>query len=122
MSRNLRIFIGLAVAIALGLGSRYFPIGNVFWDLHLGDVVSGTAVYFIATFLGKRASVARLIIFSFLYCMLIEFFKLTGIPAKVSGIAPLRWLLGTTFSLHNLPLYLVGIFWGAFLDKHWFRK
>ena len=108
--------LGILAAIALGLTSRYVPLGFRFWDLDLGDIVSGTAAYFLLACFFPRASFVRKTIYATIFCVAVECFKLTGIPLAVRHIAPLRWLLGTSFSLHNIPLYILGIGGGAWVD------
>jgi hypothetical protein len=55
-------------------------------------------------------------ILALIFCLAIEAFKFTGIPAHY-GDTPLRWLLGTTFSWHNLGCYVVGVAIIAALDR-----
>ena len=107
--------IGLIVAVALGLISRRYPLGFSVWDEHLGDVLWGAALTFSLAVLFPRGQRKNLFAFSLLISIGVEFFKLTGIPANYAHLKPVRWLLGTTFSWHNLPLYFLGI-----LTASWF--
>lgn len=103
----------LVITIALGLATRYFPMGNPIWDAHLGDVLWGAALYCaIALFTRRRRLVIAVVV-----AVAVEFFKLTGVPAHFSYVPPVRWLLGTTFSWHNLPLYFLGIALMVIVDR-----
>lgn len=103
----------LVIIIALGLATRYFPMGNPIWDAHLGDVLWGAALYCAVALVVKR----RRFLVATVIAVAVEFFKLTEIPAKFSYLAPVRWLLGTTFSWHNIPLYILGIALVALLAR-----
>lgn len=103
----------LVFVTALGLATRYFPIGNPLWDSHLGDVLWGAALYCAVSLVLRRR---RLMVAASL-ALLVELFKMTGVPARFKYIPPVRWLLGTTFSWHNIPLYLLGIAIAHFVSR-----
>ena len=42
-------------------------------------------------------------------CLAVECFQVTGIPARYAHLAPVWWLLGTTFSWHDVARYGVGV-------------
>jgi hypothetical protein len=49
-------------------------------------------------------------------CWAIEAFQATGIPARYAHLSIVRWLLGTTFSWHDMFCYSIGIAVVAALD------
>ena len=54
-------------------------------------------------------------------CLCIECFKLTGLPEQYARVAAVRWLLGTSFTWHNLACYAVGVAAFASLDHFLLR-
>ena len=56
------------------------------------------------------------------FCLAVECFKLTGLPARCSNVAAVRWLLGTSFSWHNLGCYAVGVALAAAVDVLLLRR
>jgi hypothetical protein len=103
-----KIIVTLVLTLVLGGVSRRYPIGWYPYDKSLGD-----ALYAVATYLGLAVLLARrspLVVglLALAFCLAIETFKLTGIPAQY-GKTPLRWVLGTTFSWHNLGCYVLGV-------------
>jgi hypothetical protein len=105
---RLRRFIFLLAAVFLGLFSRHHLIGHHIWDKSLGDVCYAAAVFLVLAIvlsarIGVIASIAMLV------CLAIELFKVTGLPAQWGGNPVSRVVFGTTFSLHNLVCYAVGI-------------
>jgi hypothetical protein len=111
----IRILIALTVTVALGLASRLYPAGWYFYDKSLGDVLYAVAAYLVLVVIlrGKPwiMALAALVI-----CLAVEVFKFTGIPLQYSHILIVRWLLGTTFSWHNIACYAAGIGVVALLD------
>ncbi|HEY7153447.1 MAG TPA: DUF2809 domain-containing protein [Gemmataceae bacterium] len=101
--------------------SRRYPIGWFLYDHSLGDVLYAVAVYLVLALLCRRgpAVVAPLALAA---CWAIEAFQATGIPARYAHLSLVRWLLGTTFSWHDMFCYVVGIVATAALDHVWLRR
>ena len=116
--RYRRLFIAIVVTLAVGLPSRLYPIGWFLYDHSLGDVLYAVAAYLVLALLCRRGPtvVAPLALVA---CWAIEAFQATGIPAHYAHLFLVRWLLGTTFSWHDMFCYLVGIAVIATLDRVW---
>jgi hypothetical protein len=104
-----RLLAALAVTIALGVLSRAFPIGWAPWDNSLGDVLYAVAAYLALAVLlaGRPRSLVAALALG--WCLAVEFFQATGIPARYPDVAAIRWLVGTTFSWHDVACYVVGV-------------
>jgi hypothetical protein len=101
--------------VLLGLESRLHPLG---WHLHdksLGDVLYAAAVYLVVALAGLRPLSASLLALGI--CLAIETFQLTGIGARCDHLLVVRWVLGTTFSWHDVVCYGVGIGMMLALDR-----
>jgi hypothetical protein len=109
-------FIALPIAIALGLGSRRWPIGVAWYDDALGDALYAGMVYLVLAivFPGRRA--LHLAIAAGAICLGVELFKLTGFPHAWRRYAVSRLVFGTSFRVHNLARYALGIVCIALLD------
>jgi hypothetical protein len=120
-ARTLRLLAAFAVTLAAGLLSRLYPIGWFLYDHSLGDVLYAVAAYLVLALLCRRgpAVVAPLALVA---CWVIEAFQATGIPAHYALLFLVRWLLGTTFSWHDMFCYLVGIAVIAILDRVWLSR
>jgi hypothetical protein len=80
-SRRLLYLLALLLAIGLGLTSRTVHVGWYVLDKSLGD-----ALYAVAVYLGLRVLAPRLrprwpALVAVAFCLGIELFKLTGLPA-----------------------------------------
>src|SRR5947209_1852499 len=98
MARRWPYLGALALVVALGLASRLRPVGLPVYDKWLGDVLYAIAAYLVLALLLPRWPPRRLAAAAFLLCVAVEFFKLTGIPARYAHVAPVRWLLGAQFA------------------------
>jgi hypothetical protein len=107
--RMIRVVVALGVTLALGLLSRLCPLGWSLWDKSLGDVLYAVAAYLLLALLLPRQPVAILAAVALACCLAVEFFQATGIPARYEHLAPVRWLLGTTFAWHDVACYVVGV-------------
>jgi hypothetical protein len=89
-------------------------VGWWLYDKSLGDLVYAIAAYLtLALFLRRSARfIAPL---ALTLCLAVEFFQATGIPAQYAHLL-VRWLIGTTFSWHDIASYFVGVTVGAVLD------
>jgi hypothetical protein len=115
-----RILAALAVTVVLGILSRSRPIGWYPYDKSLGDLLYAVAAYLVLALLLRR-SPGFIAALALGLCLAVESFKLTGIPEQLNHWGIVRWLLGTTFSWHNLACYALGIIgiWG--LDRSLLR-
>jgi hypothetical protein len=104
----IRVLLALAVIVLLGIVSRHYPLGWYPYDKSLGDALYAVAVYLGLALTLPRRSPWWIGLAALVFCAAIEAFKFTGIPARYAQ-TPLRWLLGTTFSWHNLGCYVLGV-------------
>ncbi len=116
-----RILAALAVTVVLGILSRSRPIGWYPYDKSLGDLLYAVAAYLVLALLLPRRSPTSITALALGLCLAVEVFKLTGIPEQLSHWGIVRWVLGSTFSWHNLACYGLGIagIWG--LDRSLLR-
>ena len=114
-----RVFAGAALllVIALGLASRRFPLGQAWWDKSLGDVLYAAAVYSLLALVRPHLGVGRVTVVALAFCVAVELFQLTGLPAQYAYLPPVRWILGTRFAWHDLVCYGIGIALIALLDR-----
>jgi hypothetical protein len=105
----LRLLAALAVTVALGLLSRLRPIGWYPYDKSLGDVLYAMAAYLVLALLLFRKPPAVVAPVALAACLAVEFFQATDIPARYAHYLVVRWLIGTTFSWHDVVCYCVGV-------------
>ena len=108
-SRRLLYLLALLLVIGLGLSSRSIAVGWYVWDKSLGD-----AFYAVAVYLGLRVLAPQLAprwpaLAAVVFCLGIELFKFTGLPAAWAGWWWSRLVFGTTPSWHNVICYVVGV-------------
>ena len=117
-----RTLTALGVTASLGIVSRLCPIGWHSYDKSLGDVLYAVAAYLVLALLLSRQRVCVVAAAALTFCLAVEIFKLTGLPAEYACLGLLvRWMLGTTFSWHNVACYGVGVGSAAALDAAWLR-
>src|SRR5262245_45786083 len=104
-----RLLAALAFTILLGVLSRLCPVGWWPYDKSLGDVLYAVAAYLALALLFRRRSPALVAVVSLVWCLAVEFFELTDVPVHHAHLGVVRWLLGTTFSWHNLACYVIGV-------------
>lgn len=104
-----RLLLALTAVVALGLLSRLRPIGWFLYDKSLGDILYAVAGYLLLALLLHRWRISWVALLALFMCMAIETFQVTGIPARYEHIAAIRWLLGTTFSWHDVACYIIGV-------------
>lgn len=104
-----RLLTALAITIVLGILSRSRPIGWYPYDKSLGDLLYAVAVYLVLALVLPRRSPGFVAAAALGLCLTVETFKLTGIPEQAAHWGVIRWLLGTTFSWHNLVCYGLGV-------------
>ena len=116
-----RVLLALLVTLAVGLASRLWPVGWPLYDKSLGDVAYAAAAYLALAFVRPRWRPAVVAGVALAWCVAVEMFQATGIPARYAHFAPVRWLLGTTFAGHDLACYAVGVGLVLLLDVRWLR-
>ncbi|MCC2669773.1 MAG: hypothetical protein K0Q72_2244 [Armatimonadetes bacterium] len=107
--------------IALGVASRRYVLGLPWWDKSLGDVLYAIAVYLTVLLVRPRISPGLAAAATAVFCIAIELFQLTGIPARYASVPLVRWTLGTRFAFHDLVCYGIGVGVIALLDRLAFR-
>jgi hypothetical protein len=112
----LRWLLAMAITVALGLASRLYRVGWLFWDRVLGEVLYAVAAYLAVAVCLYRKPPLFIASIAFACCLGIELFKLTGIPAENQDVFLVRWFLGMTFSVVNLAYYLIGVVLIALAD------
>lgn len=109
-----------ALAIAVGLASRRFPVGVSLWDKSLGDALYATMIFAFLALVRPAAGSLRLGVASFFVCAAIETFQLTGIPRTLPRV--LRLALGTEFAWHDMACYAIGAAVTAFGAARWAQR
>jgi len=104
----IRLALALIGTIALGIVSRLYPLGFWLYDHSLGDILYAVAVY-LALALVFRLPLRLVAPLALVISLLVEFFQATGIPAQYGHLGIVRWLIGTTFSWHDIACYCVGV-------------
>ncbi|MGD0460948.1 MAG: DUF2809 domain-containing protein [Tepidisphaeraceae bacterium] len=104
-----RRVILLAVVAGIGFYSRRNPVGRYLWDKSMGDLCYAAGAFLLIGVIAPRLRPAMIAAAALVYCIAIECFKLTGVPARWDANALLRVVFGTTFSVHNLICYVVAI-------------
>ena len=112
--------VGFVVSVALGLASRKLPpTGLYVWDKSFGDadyaVMFGFLLLALRPSLGPRAVGVG----AFGICFALELFQLTGLPLRTPQ--PIRFLLGTTFSWHDVACYAIGAA-AVFVVVRWYAR
>ena len=113
--------LGFVTSVALGLASRKLPaIGFSLWDKSFGD--ADYAVMFGFLLLAWRPSWPPRTIGAgaFGICFALELFQLTGLPMRTPQ--PIRFLLGTSFSWHDVACYAIGAVAVALLARWYSRR
>jgi uncharacterized protein DUF2809 len=111
-----RPLMALVAVVALGLLSRLHPIGRSPYDKSLGDILYAVATYLVLALLFHRWRTSWVALLALVLCMAIETFQASGILARYEHITVIRWLLGTTFSWHDVACYVVGVAVAMTLD------
>jgi hypothetical protein len=113
----LLLLLALAVTVVIGLASRLYPLGWYFWDRVLGEALYSVAAYLAIAILLPRQPPRHLAVIALACCLVVELFKLTGIPAANQRVFLVRWFLGMTFDWTNLGYYLAGVVLIAAADR-----
>lgn len=100
-------FLGFVASVALGLASRKLgPTGFYLWDKSFGDADYAVMFGFLLLALRPSLSPRAVGAGAFGICFALELFQLTGLPMRTPQ--PIRFLLGTSFSWHDVACYAVG--------------
>ena len=125
MATVARLVGALIVTVAVGLASRWWPIGFIVWDKVLGDALYAVALYLVvaivSTLLRRDWSAPFVGGIAVGICWALEAFQATGWTARSVSSVNLRNALGTTFGFTDLIWYLVGVVVIAILDVVWLR-
>ncbi len=87
----------------------------------LSQVLYGAMVYLVVVLLSRRKAGPAAVL-AVILCIGLEFFKLTGIPARMWAFPPARLLFGTTFSVTHLLSFPLGVLLMAAADRTWLRR
>jgi hypothetical protein len=112
-----RLCAALAVTVALGLFSRQQTIGWFVYDKSLGDILYAVAAYLCLALVLFRRSVVLVAFMALTFCLAVECFQATGLPARWAHRTIIRWLLGTSFSWHDIGCYFLGVAIITAVDK-----
>ncbi len=120
-------WVSIVIVIGLGVASRIWPLGWLWYDKYLGDALYAVLFYLILCLIWPYGKPWQKGIVSVLGMLLIETFQLTGIPRQMrySGVIALRLIsiiLGIGFSWLDIFAYLIGILLIVVLDarKRWY--
>lgn len=114
-SRRLRAAVLLVLIVAAGLATRALP-GSMARD------VAGDALYALAAYTGLVVLLPRrhpllLTLVAGGWCVLIEIFQLTGLPARWEAVFPPATLvLGAGFDARDLAVYVVAVLSAGAVD------
>jgi hypothetical protein len=114
--RRVRV-VALLLTVALGIASRKVTTGWSPIDKSLGDVLYAVAVFFALGVVMPRQAWRALAPVTALTCAAIEAFQATGLPARHADWLVVRWLIGTTFAVHDLLCYAIGVGLAAVVDR-----
>jgi hypothetical protein len=117
-----RHLAALAGVVALGLASRLHPIGLRWFDKDLGDVLYAAAAYLVLALFRPRWRPDPVAAVALAFCLAVETFQLTGLPARWAHVTLVRWLLGTGFAWRDVACYVVGIGGVTLADRYSFRS
>ncbi|MFO0837404.1 MAG: DUF2809 domain-containing protein [Phycisphaerae bacterium] len=98
-----------AAAVILGIAVRkLLPAG--FWSKYAGVALWSMLAYALLVAAVPRWSVFRTALTALLLSWAVEFAQLTPVPAWLAARQPIfAWILGTSFSLRDLPAYAAGV-------------
>ncbi|MFI2753528.1 DUF2809 domain-containing protein [Cellulomonas sp. P22] len=113
--RRLVLVALVPVVVAAGLGVTR-TVGGLPGDL-LGGVLYAALVYMLVGAVRPAWRIPVLVGVTFAMCAVVELAQLTGLPARaVELFSPARYVLGTTFTAHDLPAYAVGALLSGAVD------
>lgn len=112
-----RVILGVLalVVIATGLGVHVLAPGSFATDA-AGDVLYAVLIYLLAAIVVPRGAWA----FALAWCVGVELFQLTGLPAQWGS--PWTLVFGSGFAWTDLVFYSVGVALAAGVDAARFRR
>ncbi len=113
--RRLVLCVAVVGVIPVGLAARFLlPGGRA--DI-AGGALYTVLLYLLLGFIKPRWLPIRLAIVAFGISTLVELLQLTPLPGALSAVVPpMRLVLGTTFSVADLPAYALGALLVLLLD------
>ena len=97
-----------ALIVATGLLVHFLTQGIV--SDFVGDALYAVLVYLVVSIVVVRRPSRQVAVVAILLCVALEVFQLTGVPGSLAEhVAPVRYLLGTTFNALDLVAYAVGV-------------
>ena len=113
--RRVALGIAAAVVIAAGLGVHALAPAGFLSDA-VGDALYAALIYLLAAIVLRQ----RAWILALAWCVGVELFQLTGVPAQWG----LPWILvfGSGFAWTDLVFYALGIALAAGVDAAWLRR
>src|SRR5262249_13172931 len=111
-----RLLAALLATVTLGLLSRLCPVGWALYDKSLGDALYAVAAYLALALLLPRRRPRTVAALALGWCLAVESFQATGIPARLAHLPGVPWVLGTTFSWHDVACYVAGVTFALALD------
>lgn len=89
----------------------------------VGDGLYAVLIYLLVALVAPRRRARVVAAVAFMACAVVEFAQLTGVSATiVEAMAPLRYVLGTTFQATSLVSYAVGAALAAAVDRSSARR
>ncbi|MEM7344816.1 MAG: DUF2809 domain-containing protein [Chloroflexota bacterium] len=121
------IWVTVGLVIGIGIASRAVPIGSIWWDKYLGDVLYTVLFYLLVIIIWPNSTRTQRFVTTCIGMILIELFQLTGISMALrhSGNLLLKIIsitLGTTFSWYDLIAYGVGVLIIWLIDYYGFSR
>jgi hypothetical protein len=118
----MRVFAALVITVAVGVASRRYPIGWALYDKSLGDALYAVAVYLALALVLRKTRPVIVAVLAITWCVAVEFFQATGIPAHYADRLIVKWLIGADFAWHDVACYFVGVAAAVTLDKLVLRR
>ena len=109
---RLPFITGAVIAIIVALACRYGLKG--FLSKYLGVIFWATMVYTLMLIMNPYFQIRTALVSALVICWSVEFAQITPYPAFLSSKhIILRLIFGMSFSIWDLPSYLIGICIGA---------
>ncbi|WP_127795393.1 DUF2809 domain-containing protein [Agromyces sp. LHK192] len=117
-SRRRRLAAGVALValVASGLAVHALLPDTAATDI-AGDALYAVAIYAVVVLLAPRLGAAAAGAIAAGWCIAVELFQLTGIPAELGAVFPPAMLvLGTVFDARDLVVYPLAVVGAAAID------
>jgi len=104
-----RLLVAAAIVMTVGLGLVVHSLGWGWLGKYAGDALYACLVYLLIVLATPRIRPRTALAAAIGICWAVEFFQLTPWPAELAAHSTLaRLILGTTFNIPDLAIYLVG--------------